>query len=216
MVNYSNGKIYKIESHLGDKIYIGSTTKQYLSQRMDQHRGDYKVWKNGKTGKTTSFELFNEYGVENCQIILLESCPCNTKDELISRESHYIKSLDCVNKKIEGRTKKEWLDDNKGSILEKNKVYYEVNKEKLNEQSKIYYQENKETIIENNKMYYETNKDERKKRSNEYYEKNKDKIIEYRRSIFNCECGVTCAILSKTKHFKSKKHLRNLEAINAN
>ncbi len=48
MVNYENGKIYKIESHLGDKLYIGSTTKQYLSQRMDKHRTDYKQWLNGK------------------------------------------------------------------------------------------------------------------------------------------------------------------------
>ena len=28
MVNYGNGKVYKIESHLGDNIYIGSTTKE--------------------------------------------------------------------------------------------------------------------------------------------------------------------------------------------
>ena len=41
MVNYSNGKIYKIESDLGDLIYIGSTTKYYLSQRMERHRFDY-------------------------------------------------------------------------------------------------------------------------------------------------------------------------------
>ena len=71
MVNYSNGKIYKIESHLGDKIYIGSTTKEYLSQRMDNHRGHYKVWKNGQGNKTTSFELFDEYGIENCKIVSL-------------------------------------------------------------------------------------------------------------------------------------------------
>ena len=30
MTDYSKTKIYKIESHLGDKIYIGSTCKQYL------------------------------------------------------------------------------------------------------------------------------------------------------------------------------------------
>jgi hypothetical protein len=61
MPDYSKGKIYKIQSHLGDKIYIGSTTKQYLSQRMVQHKGDYKCWKNGKLNKTFSFELFDEY-----------------------------------------------------------------------------------------------------------------------------------------------------------
>jgi hypothetical protein len=60
MTDYTKTKIYKIESHLGDKIYIGSTTKEYLSQRMDSHRGNYKVWKDGKINKTTSFELFDE------------------------------------------------------------------------------------------------------------------------------------------------------------
>ena len=45
MVNYNNGKIYKIENNIDDMIYIGSTTKQYLSQRMDKHRSSYKRWK---------------------------------------------------------------------------------------------------------------------------------------------------------------------------
>ena len=29
--DYQKTKIYKIESHLGDKIYVGSTAKEYLS-----------------------------------------------------------------------------------------------------------------------------------------------------------------------------------------
>ena len=58
MVNYENGKIYKIESHSGDMIYIGSTTKKYLSQRMDTHRTDFKCWKNGKHHFITSFTIF--------------------------------------------------------------------------------------------------------------------------------------------------------------
>ena len=45
MVNYGNAKVYKIWSTAGDKIYIGSTTKEYLSQRMDKHRSGYKQWK---------------------------------------------------------------------------------------------------------------------------------------------------------------------------
>ena len=93
MVNYNNGKIYKIESHCGDKVYIGSTTKEYLSQRMDAHRRGYKQWKNGTTHFLTAFIIFDEYGLENCKIILLEACICNTKDELYAREAHYIKLL---------------------------------------------------------------------------------------------------------------------------
>ena len=67
-MNYQNTKIYKIESHIGDKIYIGSTTKKYLSQRMDKHRYDYKEWKKNRKSKTMSYLLFDEYGVENCFI----------------------------------------------------------------------------------------------------------------------------------------------------
>ena len=73
MVNYNNGKIYKIESRLGDLVYIGSTTKQYLSQRMDKHRTDYKQWKNNRRHLTTSFKVFEEYGVEKCSIVLVEA-----------------------------------------------------------------------------------------------------------------------------------------------
>jgi hypothetical protein len=44
----------------GDKIYIGSTSKQFISQRMATHRSCYKFWKSGGKGSfTSSFELLN-------------------------------------------------------------------------------------------------------------------------------------------------------------
>jgi hypothetical protein len=65
MVNYINGKVYMIEPIVerlneGD-IYIGSSAKEYLSQRMDTHRQKYKQWKKGnKTSKIYSYD-----GIEN-------------------------------------------------------------------------------------------------------------------------------------------------------
>jgi hypothetical protein len=108
MVNYQNGKIYKIESHQGDKIYIGSTTKQYLSQRLVAHRKDYTYWLSGNKNakKTTSFNIFDEYGLDNCFITLIESFPCDSRDELTAREAHYIKSMQCVNKVVPMRTRR--------------------------------------------------------------------------------------------------------------
>ena len=55
MVNYTNSKVYKIWSTQGNKIYIGSTTKYYLSQRMDKHRTDYRRWKDKRSNFITSF-----------------------------------------------------------------------------------------------------------------------------------------------------------------
>jgi hypothetical protein len=87
MANYQNGKIYKIEALNGEEgdVYIGSTCKQYLSQRMDKHRTSFKLWKEGKVNNVTSYNLFDKYGVENCNIILLETFPCTSHDELFAR-----------------------------------------------------------------------------------------------------------------------------------
>ena len=110
-INYKNGKIYKIEpicDHDEGDVYIGSTTKQYLSQRMTAHRDNYKRYKNDKHAKTMSFDLFDKYGIENCDIILLELVEASSKDELHTREAYYIKATKCVNKYIPMRTIKEY------------------------------------------------------------------------------------------------------------
>ena len=134
--DYQKTKIYKIESHLGDKIYVGSTAKEYLSQRFQQHKVQYKRWKNGVGVKYTSFELFDEYGLENCNIVLIEACLCNSKDEKNAKEGHYIKTLNCVNKVVVGRTREETQKAYKQSDLGKEaaKNYYQRKKAKKLEQ----------------------------------------------------------------------------------
>lgn len=97
MVNYKNGKIYKIMSNQTDKIYIGSTTKLYLSDRMGKHRDDFHRWIEGKCNYITSFELFE---FNDVKIILIESYSCNSKDELKMREQYWIDKFKdiCVNR----------------------------------------------------------------------------------------------------------------------
>ena len=150
MIDYSKTKIYKIQSNLGDKIYIGSTTKDYLSQRFQQHKYTFKYWKNGKGNKITSFDIFDEYGLENCQIVLIEEYPCTSKDAKNAREGHFIKLLDCVNKNIVGRTVKEYHEDNRDKRIEQMKQYDLLHKE----DKKKYYKANKEKISERSKERY--------------------------------------------------------------
>ena len=154
-INYNNGKIYKIEPLKGEEgeIYIGSTTKKYLSQRMTKHREDYNRWKNGKRHKVMSFDLFDKYGINNCQIILLENCPCESKDQLTSREAYYIRTLDCVNKCIPDRTHKEYYKDNKEHLLEYAKKYRETNKEKISEKLHDFKIKNKDEIERRKQEY---------------------------------------------------------------
>jgi hypothetical protein len=61
-MNYQNSKIYKIESITGEgKIYIGSTTKKYLSQRLTQHKLFYKYWKDGKYDNISSYNIEGKF-----------------------------------------------------------------------------------------------------------------------------------------------------------
>lgn len=131
MVNYQNSKVYKIEpivDHVEGDVYIGSTTKPYLSQRLDTHRSEYKRWKLGKAGHVRSFDIFDKYGIENCQILLIDSYACQNRDELRRRESHYIRTMKCNNKNVPTRTKDEYE--------QYQKLYRETNKESLNEKKK--------------------------------------------------------------------------------
>ena len=136
MVNYNNGKIYKIEDLAGEMCYIGSTTKEKLCQRMVNHRAKYTLWKSGKTNKVIVYDIFDKYGVENCRIILIENCPCESKDQLTSREAHYIRTIACVNKYIPGRTQKEYQTE-----------YSELNKEAISRRKRQYYLHKKESNL---------------------------------------------------------------------
>tara|TARA_R110000787_G_scaffold243602_1_gene349608 strand:- start:449 stop:991 length:543 start_codon:yes stop_codon:yes gene_type:complete len=152
MVNYQNGKIYAIKSNSGDKLYVGSTTKDYLSKRMAEHRRAFTAWEKGNGKRCMSHELFSQYGVENCYIELIELFPCNTRDELATRENHYIRSLVCVNKylAINPLTKKERAAEyyEKRSEYVKRHVaeYREKNIEAVRRREAAYRAENIEAI----------------------------------------------------------------------
>lgn len=116
MVNYNKGKIYQIIDKANTKRYIGSTTLNLLSQRFQQHKMAYKQWKQTNKGYYTTFIIFEEFGIENCQIELVEQCICENKDQLNKKEGEYIRSLECVNKNIPNRTQKEHYIDNRTDI----------------------------------------------------------------------------------------------------
>ena len=99
-------------------IYIGATTKKYLSSRLAEHKHNYKLWKNKLRNKYNSFDLFDKYGADNCHIVLLESFNAIDKNELNQKELFYIKNNMCVNKNLPGRTIKQYYIDNYEKISE--------------------------------------------------------------------------------------------------
>ncbi len=126
MVNYKNGKIYKITSPNTEKIYIGSTCHT-LEYRLRKHINNYKSYLKGEYKYTTSYEIIKSNDFE---IILLENVKCNNKRELHLIERKYIDEIDCVNKFKPLRSKKEWYQDNKQRLLKKQIEYQKKNKAK--------------------------------------------------------------------------------------
>jgi hypothetical protein len=148
MVIYSSGKIYKIEptcEHDEGDIYIGSTCQQRLCTRYSAH----KLSSNSCSSKL----LFKKYGIENCNIVLIELVNATSKEELHMRESYFIKTLKCVNKSIPLRTVKEYAIDKHDMIYEKQKIYNETNRVKITELKKTYRETNNDKIKEYNKQY---------------------------------------------------------------
>ena len=120
-------KIYKIVDNTNGNIYIGITTET-LKKRLGRHKC---------TTDCKSREIIKN---GNYKIELIEQ----TDDK--SRERYWIETTECINKKIPGRTYKEYYEENK----EKKAEYREKNKEKIAEQKKEYNEKNKEK----NKEYY--------------------------------------------------------------
>ena len=183
MVNYQNGKIYKIINDELNLTYYGSTCNS-LYKRLSDHKH--------KTNKTNSKILFSTQ--TKAEIILVEKFPCNDKMELHQRERFYIENNECVNKTIPTRTRKEYREDNKSEITEYNKEYYEKNKEKENLRCKKYKEENKEKIRAQVKQYRQDNKElmnekdklqyqKRKEYYKQRYLKNKDKILKQQKEF---------------------------------
>ena len=190
MPDYKNGKIYCLRSHQTEDIYIGSTTQQ-LSQRMTDHKKHYKGFLNKKYHYVSSYEIIK---YTDAYIELICDCPCNSRNELHREEGKHIRNNNCVNKRIAGRTIKEYLIDNKEKINNYHIQYRTENKEKMKLRDKDYYEKNKEKILLQKK---------------EYHQKNKDKL----NKKYNCECGGKYTHQSKARHFKTKKHIKYLESL---
>ena len=126
---YQNGKIYLIYSKKYPIMYYGSTCKT-IQERLNKHEDDYKRFLNGKKECITSYNII-ELG--NYDILLVEEYPCNSKKELEAREAHYIRNNFhlCVNKRIAGRTYKEWYDDNREKMRKYHREDYKDNKEEI-------------------------------------------------------------------------------------
>ena len=197
MVNYKNGKIYKIVNDCDDEIYVGSTTRT-LCERMAHHRFD------AKRANSRVYKKFSVLGVEHFRIILVENFSCNSKEELCAREEHWRTQLNATlntqschtgiddktykaqwyeqRKDDINKARKEHYANNKDEFLQKNKEYREKNREKVLEQKRRCHHANREKCNEKSRLYREAHKAEVAESKKAWYEVHKDEINSKRRA----------------------------------
>ena len=84
--------IYKIWSPVGNLVYYGST-KSNFNTRYQRHKSSYKNYiKKGRKGFTASYVIFDAYGVENCEVELLEVINCSDFKGRRIKEASLIRS----------------------------------------------------------------------------------------------------------------------------
>ena len=129
MVNYANGKIYKIWSPGSGLTYYGSTCST-LRDRMYKHKHNAK--------RENARERSNlVLACEDFRIDLVEEFPCENKQQLLRREGEYIKNNDCVNRVTPGRTNAEYYMDTKERDKPKRAQWYQKNRERILARDKI-------------------------------------------------------------------------------
>ena len=215
------GIIYKLVStDINIKeIYVGSTCN--FRTRKFNHKGRC----NNETDKAYNFNVYKYIrangGWDTFDMIQLEEVKHDTKQQLHTRERHWIEELKAtLNKIIPTRTPAEYRQINKEIINIKHAEYYADNKDELKTKRAEYYADNKDEIKIYKAKYRIKNKDIIKIKDAEYHQKNKELInikhAEYwelnkeiinnkRAKKYDCVCGSTLRISDKATHEKTKK-----------
>lgn len=187
MPDYSKTVIYKITCNDPEvtDVYVGHTVNFYRRQY------NHSSVCNNKKSKRYNFLVYQTIrdngGWLNWSMVEVEQFPCADVYQAIAREGYWYKELNgTLNYCVPSRTKKEYNQDNREQINEKQRQYIQTNKEQIIEKKKQWYQDNREQILK----------------------KAKEKI--------NCDCGSCHTKSGKLNHLKSKKHLDYLNSLSLN
>ena len=131
----------------------------------------------------TSFDIFKN---DDYEILLVESFPCDYKDELLARERYWTNKIDCINKNKPG------LFNELGRV-EWNKQYNVEHQEQIHKYNKQYYVEHQKQIHGKNKQYYADHKDSLNEKQ-------------------YCKCGGMYTLTHKSQHMKTSKHRKYIQS----
>ena len=233
-IDYSNTIIYKLcckDITITD-IYVGHSTD--MRKRKNHHKHSC-INEKSKNYNLNVYQFIHANGEwVNWDMIEIERYNAIDGYDAKKRERYWIEELKATlnsyiptrtnkeyrenNKEIIAEKQKEWYENNKEIIAEKkkewrennkeyNKEWRENNKEIIAEKHKEWRENNKEILAEKHKEYYENNKEILAEKHKEYYENNKEILAEKNKEKITCECGCLIRKRDLAKHKRTKKHI---------
>jgi hypothetical protein len=212
-INYENTVIYKIVcDDLAIKdCYVGHTTN--FTKRKGQHKASCNKEGNNHEHYKVYRCIRKNGGWDNWDMIEIEKFKCNDGNEARARERFHIESLGAnLNVVIPTRTYEEYYSEKREEICEQVKRYRANNPEQTKIRDKAKYEKNKTLLLEQQKIRYENNKETILEQCRLYKLANLDKY----KTVINCDCGGSYQVKSKSRHTKTKGHLKYLENLKSN
>lgn len=213
-----NGNIYKIIVNCSNEIYVGSTTQE-CRRRWQDHVQDYKKWKNGyRKNSTSSFELFEKHGIDNCKIILIRQYKIVDKDHLHALEQLWINKLKPINKNnpfcIPDLSKKIYQSKYYQKVVANDPEWHKKQYQKELERDPEHNKKKHLRRIKNNPNYNQEQYQKTLARNPNYhiqqYEKYGEKANQRKLEKITCDCGAIVSRGSLKIHQNSKRHQLNL------
>jgi len=214
-IDYAKTIIYKLvhKDDLNDEyIYTGHTTDMRV--RKNLHKSDCTNPNSKKYNRKNYKYIRENGGWDEWLMIEIEKYPCKDKPEAVARERVIQAEMKAkLNYNVAGRTYKEYCQDNREKIAEQKKQYRQDNREKISERDKQYRQDNREKFLEYYKQYYQDNREKKREQAKQYRQDNHEKRLEKNKEKITCECGCSSSYANITRHRKSDKHKKNMEAL---
>jgi hypothetical protein len=196
------GRVYKIVPAQGNECYVGSTFNE-LRFRFQNHKNSYKSQKKGKIIHSSSFKLFDKYGIDTCKIMLIKEYEVYDKRHLEAYETLWISKLNCVNVNYPIY----FLKNERMKLIRD--TWRSINKERIAEKKRQFvFDKNYEARREYKHRYDEENRERINAQCRGYYERNKEKKRAYYSQKITCDiCNVEVRRDSIQRHKLSKRHM---------
>ena len=133
-MEYQNGIIYKIVCNLDSSIvYIGSTFHG-LTNRLNRHKTQYRLYKRGLYGFYSLYKWFDKYGYDNFTIIKIKDYIVCDRYHLLMYEMLWINKTRREAKILVNKYHSFNLQLNTGTLnyINRNSKYYVENQNKKN------------------------------------------------------------------------------------